>query len=167
MVDILRKQYPDTAGAEAKWPDWRSIVTGPEVQEMIARGAHAKDPTLEPAELDRRVRARRMEFAKSFGLHARIRDIEVSAGGEVRVHVAFDEDIAFAPDDLKALEINGVPLTGAQIVDVRRNETGSPKVQAVIAVNVDRAALETLRSLPMSVTATTKSDVRMQAFKSV
>lgn len=147
--------------------DWKAIALGPEVREMIEKGVHAADPSLEPAEIDRRARDRRMEFARAFGLHARITEVELSPDGGLRVHVAFDEDIAFAPEDLKALEINGVPLAGAQLVDVRRDEVGSPRVQAVIAVNVDKGSIASLKSLPMSVTATTRNDVRVQAFKMV
>jgi hypothetical protein len=165
---ILRKEHPASLkDVRVNRPDWKAMFTGPEVKRMIQEGVHAADPSLEPAELDRRAAARRMEFARAFGLHARITEVELSPEGGLRVHVAFDEDIAFAPDDLKALEINGVPLSGAQLVDVRRNEAGSPAVQAVIAVNVDKSSIASLKSLPMSVTATTRSDVRVQAFKLV
>lgn len=167
VEDILRRERGDQRSASVARSDWKAIVAGPEVREMIEKGVHAADPALEPAELERRARERRTEFAKAFGLHARITDVDISPEGGVRVHVAFDEDIAFAPEDLKALEINGVPLSGAQIVDVRRNEVGSPRMQAVIAVNVDKGAITSLRSLPMSVTATTRNDVRVQAFKMV
>lgn len=166
--DILRREHPNSRRErDASRPDWKAIVAGPEVQQMIEKGARSADPSLEPAEIDRRASARRMEFARAFGLHARITEVEISRRGGLRVHVAFDEDLAFEPDDLKALEINGVPLSGAQLVDVRRNESGSPKVQAVIAVNVDRGSIASLKSLPMSVTATTRNDVRVQAFKMV
>jgi hypothetical protein len=158
VEDILRREHP---------ADWKSMVAGPEVRQLIEQGVRTADPSLEPEELDRRARDRRMEFARAFGLHARITDVDISTEGGVRVHVAFEQDIAFEPDDLKALEINGVPLAGAQLVDVRRNESGSPKVQAVIAVNVDKGSIASLKSLPMSVTATTSNDVRVQAIKMV
>ncbi|MEZ4302695.1 MAG: hypothetical protein R3B70_47660 [Polyangiaceae bacterium] len=150
VESLLRSEHPGAEDAETR--------------KLIDDAVHAPDPSLEPAAIDRRARDRRLEFAKSFGLHARITDVEVSGSG-LRVHVAFDEDIAFTPDDLKTLEINGVLLAGAQLVDVHRNEAGSPRVEAVLVANVDRASIETLRSLPMRVTATTKDDVHMQAMK--
>lgn len=166
--EILRREHSKGAERTEKGrSDWKAMVSTKEVRAMIVKGVHAADPGLEPAELERRARARRLEFARAFGLHARITDADISADGEVRVHVAFDEDIAFAPEDLKALEINGVPLAGAQLVDVRRNEAGSPRVQAVIAVNANKGAIASLRSLPMSVTATTQNDVKVQAIKMV
>lgn len=168
LLEILRRERPAASGAgEAEDAGWESLVAEPTVRAMIAQGAHAQDPSLEPEELDRRARDRRVEFARAFGLHARITDVDMSPGGGLRVHVAFDEDIPFAPEDLKALEINGVPLLGAQLVDVRRNESGSPRVQATIAVNVDKGSIASLKSLPMTVTATTRDDVRVQAVKMV
>jgi hypothetical protein len=168
VEDILRREHPASMKqVDMSRAGWKAIVAGPQVRQMIEKGVHAEDPSLEPAEIERRARVRRMEFARAFGLHARITDVAISTDGGVRVHVAFDEDITFAPEDLKALEINGVPLTGAQLVDVRRNEAGSPRVQAVIAVNVEKGAIASLRSLPMTVTATTRNDVRVQAIKMV
>lgn len=165
VLEILRREHPDTRGDGTK--GWDTFVRRPAVREMIAQGAHREDPSLDPDELDRRARDRRTEFARSFGLHARITEVELSAEGGLRVHVAFDEDIAFVPDDLKALEINGVLLSGAQLVDVQRDEVSSPKVRAVIAVNVDQGSIASLKARPMRVTATTQNDVRVQAVKLV
>lgn len=145
---------------------WKDFLQKKEVQEMLKKGVETRDPSLDPARVEERAREKRKEFAQAFGLHARITDVDVSPRGDVRVDVAFDEDIAFDPDDLKALEINGVHLAGAQLVEIRRGAPGGPKVQAVISVNVPKSAIAALKSLPLTVAATTKDDVRVEAFKS-
>lgn len=146
---------------------WKDFYRKPEVQELVEQGFATKDPSLEAGELEARARAKRKKFAKSFGLHARIADVSVTREGGVRLRVTFDEDIAFDPSDLKELEINGVPLTGAQLVEIRRTDDAAARVQAVISVNVPRSSVAALRALPMKVSATTKDDVKLEAFKLV
>jgi len=146
-------------------PPWKDFLKKPEVQEMLQQGASAEDPALDDGMLEERARAKRKQFAQAFGLHARISDVNVSREGDVRMQVELDEDIAFNPEDLKELVINGVPLSGARLVEIQRNEGNGPKVQAVISVNVDRSAIASLRSLPLSVSATTRDNVRLEAFK--
>jgi hypothetical protein len=148
-------------------PPWKDFLKKPEVQQMMKQGVDALDPALDAAGLKQREREKRKEFAQMFGLHARITDVSVSREGDVRLQVAFDEDIAFDADDLKELVINGVPLDGARLIEVRRSENGAPRVRAVISANVERSKLASLRSLPLTVTATTQDDVRLNAYKMV
>lgn len=144
---------------------WKDYLHKPEVQQMLQQGASARDPQLDDGRLEERARDKRTELARDFGLHARISDVTVSREGDVRMQVDMDEDIAFDLDDLKELVINGVPLAGARLIEIRRNESGGPRVRAVISVNVDPSAVASLRSLPLSVSATTRDNVRLDAIK--
>lgn len=146
-------------------PPWRDFLQKPEVQEMLQQGASAEDPLLDDGKLEERARDKRTELARVFGLHARISDVSVSREGDVRMQVDMDEDIAFDVDDLKELVINDVPLSGARLVEIRRNESGGPKVRAILSVNVDRSAIPSLRALPLSVSAVTRDNVRFEAKK--
>lgn len=146
-------------------PPWKDFLKTPEVREIMQQGVDAVDPLLDKDQIEARVRQKRKEFAQLFGLHARITDASVSKDGDVRMTVGFDEDIELDADALKELVINGVPLAGAKLVEIRRNPRAELKVQAVISANVERSKLAALRSLPLTVSATTNDDVRLDAYK--
>lgn len=155
--------------------DWRaSRSTTPSCWDFLAtegaaarieKALRSRDASLDPAEIDRLAREKRKGFAQSFGVEARITDAHVSAAGEVRVALAFEQDIAIGAGDLADLAINGVPLPGARLDDVRRVEDGSVKVAARIVASAPATSVSTLRSLPMTVEATTADGVRVEAFK--
>lgn len=144
-------------------PPWQEYLKKPEIQEKLSRGSDK----LTSSKLEEGVRQKRIQVAKSFGLHARVMDVRVSIEGDAQIEIAFDRDIAFEPDDLKELVVNGVPLVGGQLVEVRRDEAGPPAVVAVISVKVDRWAIPALKQRPLSVTAMTMDDVRVKAIKMV
>lgn len=144
-------------------PTWQEYLKKPEIQEKLSHGADK----LTSSKLEESVRRKRLEIARSFGLHARVTDVRVSAEGEARIEIAFDQDIAFEPDDLKELVVNGVPLAGAQLVEVRRNEAAENPVVATISVSVEPWAIPALKQRPLSVSAMTKEDVRVKAIKMV
>jgi hypothetical protein len=131
----------------------------------IQKALRSRDPSLEPAEIERLAREKRKGFAQSFGVQARVTEAHVSSSGDVRVSVAFEQDIALGAGDLADLAINGVPLPGARLDDVRRVADGSVKVEARITASAPAADLAALRSLPMTVEATTADGVRLEAFK--
>jgi hypothetical protein len=149
----------------ARAPDepWQETLRRPEVREMVQQGIEA----LELRKLDVRAIEKRKEFARTFGLHARIARVDLFPSGDARVEVVFDQDVAFEADDLKELVINGVPLTGAQLVEVRRREDDKEPVSAVISVKVDPRSMALLRARPLRVSATTKDDVQLQGLKVV
>lgn len=142
-------------------PPWQEFLKKPEIQAMLSRGAE----TLASTKLEESVQRKRMQIAKDFGLHAHVADVRVSDAGEARIEIAFDQDIAFEPDDLKELVVNGVPLSGAQLVEVRRDQVAQPALVTVISVNVERWAIPALKQRPLQVAVMTKEDVRVKAIK--
>ncbi len=161
VLDMLM----DWSRLRATVPDWRDFPTTGAGRERIERALRSRDPSLEPAEIERLAREKRKDFAKSFGLQARITEATVSPLGEVRVHIAFEQDIKLTSAALKALEINGVPLPGARLGDVRQITGDGVKVRAVISASAAPQTAGALRSLPMTITATTEEGVRIEAFK--
>jgi hypothetical protein len=161
VLDLLL----DWLRARDKTPSCWDFMATEEARARIERALHTRDASLEPAEIERLAREKRKGFAQTFGLSARITEAHVSPAGEVRVHVAFEQDIALGAGDLGDLVINGVPLPGAQLGEVRRIGDGSVKVVAVISAKAPASASAALGSLPMSLEATTTDGVRVEAFK--
>lgn len=151
VEDILRRDH--------------SLSLDQTARAMIERAVNMPDPSLEPAAIDRRARDRRLDFARAFGLHATIQDVDMSTPNALRMHVAFDEDIPFEQHQIETLVINGVALVGAQIVHIERNETGRPRMLATISANVDKGAVPKLKEMPMRVTVRTRDKVQVQAVK--
>jgi hypothetical protein len=144
-------------------PPWQEFLKKPEIQKMLDQGAKA----LETDTLEERVRQKRVEYARSFGLHTHVTSVTVSPDGDVRVCAAFEQDPAFVQEELKGLEINGIRVAGARIVEVHRNAGGRPAVEVVISGNVDRSSVPALRVRPLYVSALTMEDVRVQGAKMV
>lgn len=161
VLDLLL----DWTRSRAETPSCWDFLATEGARARIEKALRSRDASLDPAEIDRLAREKRKGFAQTFGVQARITEAHVSAAGEVRVRVAFEQDIALAAGDLADLAINGVPLPGARLDEVRRVEDGGVKAAARIVATAPAAAVSALRSLPMTVEATTADGVRVEAFK--